>query len=103
MAAGDDAGAVPAASAEESRDWSELTPGAGGSVAGRHGVLPLLEGRGALPSGALRGARPRPRIRHRRWRRRRHVVDARLPAPRRRHAPRRRRASRWGAPRQTLL
>jgi hypothetical protein len=26
MAAGDDAGAVPAASAEESREWSELTP-----------------------------------------------------------------------------
>lgn len=67
-------------------------------MARRHGVLPFLAGRRALPPGALRRARPRPGLRVCR-RRCRRVVDARLPAPRRRHASLRRFVRRGGAPR----
>ena len=84
-----------------------LASGAGGPVAGRHGVLPLLARCRAVPPGALRFSRPRARVRGVNPRRRGGgVVDARLPAPRRRHAPLRRHARRGGAsrsPRQALL
>ena len=108
MATGDVTGGESAAVAEE-RDWSEMTPVCLAEAFSRLGLEDVWRGAMAVrrrrPPGALRRARPRARLRVLR-RRRRRVVEARLPAPRRRHAPVRllaRRGGAQGGPRPALL